>query len=1416
MEDVTAPLLSYTTWRAEAARISELSQRIAKDDRLAPLLRAVISQGSALGSPASAGTAPSPAPTSSSFFSQLFSSSSSAAAAVAQPTLPRCALLAQLLSLAELPAVNGAPTPSAGEVTSAGRASGRVASTAASAVSASLSPPILAHRRFVEIIAAIASSGDSGSHNNNKNSTNAGAYADRESSAGEGHSLVSLSHAVLPMRVASKSSASTSPTAGSPALKSSSSGGCGGNPHASLAATRQAQQPTPFYDVDRVDADDDDDDGGFDRMFAQLKQQAAERRQAPPRSKSATAPAVSPASAVNISPGAAEEVSVVDAGLTAARAALDAVELLLLRVRQQNQLGTSAVGRLTEAQTLVLRATVCREAQLYTAGITTVVQTLLEQHHQAQMEEANRSASGGGDAPRNVFMGEVGQRQTPGGKKGDSGGGGALPWAASVSASAAQLNCLVRCELLHGMSSQLLDASSASPYPAPLRTHAFNERSLTSPPFISSSGSIPVGPHLKNETTAATTGRSAVIGGTAFATVSPTSASSASFYRVPYTPSATPHSQQPSLSPSATSAAPPTSDYLLSAEVVTALRRWTQLVETQQRALRCEEVQDYVRAGYLFLGAAVERVQFSSSNNTGSSSSLPADAKPFFPPRSINDAPSAELASHGVTHLLRACGLLLEDPFLEQEIPYPEALLREVEVLLAKTSASAAAGDAAGAEGSKTMVMVMPPPLRATPHASRVWMLLAQLALFLEHHCLLLPWDIAATPRDPVSTSRPPAVAHTAAAGTTAASTIQLLWEVASAVLLFHPADALRAMHAAVAHTCGVPASAPANATNPVGASSPPGSTTTAPAVHTSLQELFRAYTQDPAPTLATTGLPTAALPKPSQAVVVQPGALPLCLLSLRRASAAAVQARHYAEALRDAEVALYLLRPQPLLTADQAGEAAEDDTRVGSVVDYNRVAFWPAAAALSSRATTSSHDAPSPFFTRTSSCLRAVADNFDARLHFHLLRVLVLLLASPLTAGDAAAVLIRHGDVAWSSLSPLPTRSGAMPQSPAVSTPVRDVAATLRQTLCMLRSMAEQLRCVEQEGWLLSDCTSSPVPAATAAPAAATAAVGAEKQLKPPVESGAAAYLIPYVPCAAHRLSTVLRRAAGAERQASPDLGEGGVTSVKPNAAVGKAGEAAAVTPSDSAPMTSSEAAPLPRARKCGITSSARYQLLKHKFEQQPQQQQQQQRRQTTEKGNEAALSEVSDGKPLTDNAAPPSNSVSTNAGKQQPQQQRANPVGDAGKKGQQDPHAAAEDEAAEGAGSDSMGVVTSAAIEELHRLLCELLTHMYFLTLPLRATSTCTTVTSETALPVTRSSVVSATTSPTADYDHTFPSEGDYDRAYAQSRAALNTFAAGLDRCLRCLGARDRVFIVLLRRLQMELLFPAVCGPLHPSLAR
>lgn len=1412
MEDVTAPLLSYTTWRAEAARISELSQRIAKDDRLAPLLRAVISQRSALGSPASAGAAPSPAPTSSSFFSQFFSSSSSAAAAVAQPALPWCALLAQLLSLAELPAVNGAPTPSAGEVTSADRASGRVASAAASAVSASLSPPILVHRRFVEIIAAIASSGDSGSHNNNKNSTNAGAYADRESSAGEGHSLVSLSHAVLPMRVASKSSASTTPTAGSPALKSSSSGG-GGNPHASLAATRQAQQPTPFYDVDRVDADDDDD-GGFDRMFAQLKQQAAERRQVRPRSRSATAPAASPASAVNFSPGAAEEVSVVDAGLTAARAALDAVELLLLRVRQQNQLGTSAVGRLTEAQTLVLRATVCREAQLYTAGITTVVQTLLEQHHQAQMEEANRTASGGGDALRNAFMGEVGQRQTPGGKKGDSGGGGgggALPWAASVSASAAQLNCLLRYELLHGMSSQLLDASSASPYPAPLRTHAFNERSLTSPPFMSSSGSVPVGPHLKNETTAATTGRSAVIGGTAFATVSPTSASSASFYRVPYTPSAAPHSQQPSLSPSATSAAPPTSDYLLSAEVVTALRRWTQLVETQQRALRCEEVQDYVRAGYLFLGAAVERVQFSSSNNTGSSSSLPADSKPFFPPRSINDAPSAELASHGVTHLLRACGLLLEDPFLEQEIPYPEALLREVEVLLAKTSASAAAGDAAGAEGSTTVVMVMPPPLRATPHASRVWMLLAQLALFLEHHCLSLPWDIAATPRDSVSASRPPAVAHTAAAGTTAASTIQLLWEVASAVLLFHPADALRAMHAAVAHTCGVPASAPANATNPVGASSPPGSTTTAPAVHTSLQELFRAYTQDPAPTLATTGLPTAALPKPSQGVVVQTGALPLCLLSLRRASAAAVQARHYAEALRDAEVALYLLRPQPLLTADQAGEAAEDDTRVGSVVDYNRVACWPATAALSSRATTSSHDAPPPFFTRTSSCLRAVADNFDARLHFHLLRVFVLLLASPLTAGDAAAVLIRHGDVAWSSLSPLPTRSGAVPQSPAVSTPVRDVAATLRQTLYMLRSMAEQLRCVEQEGWLLSDCTYSPVPPATATPAA----VGAEKQLKPPAESGAAAYLVPYVPCAAYRLSTVLRRAAGAERQASPDLGEGGITSVKPNAAVGKAGEAAAVTPSDSAPMTSSEAAPLPRARKCGITSSARYQLLKHKFEQQ--QQQQQQRRHTTEKGNEAALSEMSDGEPLTDNAAPPSSSVSTNTGKQQqPQQQRANPVGDAGEKGQQDPHAAAEDEAAEGAGSDAMDVVTSAAMEELHRLLCELLTHVYFLTLPLRAASTCTTVTSETALPVTRSTVVSATTSPTADYDHTFPSEGDYDKAYAQSRAALNTFAAGLDRCLRRLGARDRVFIVLLRRLQVELLFPAVCGPLHPSLAR
>lgn len=116
-----------------------------------------------------------------------------------------------------------------------------------------------------------------------------------------------------------------------------------------------------------------------------------------------------------------------------------------------------------------------------------------------------------------------------------------------------------------------------------------------------------------------------------------------------------------------------------------------------------------------------------------------------------------------------------------------------------------------------------------------------------------------------------------------------------------------------------------------------------------------------------------------------------------------------------------------------------------------------------------------------------------------------------------------------------------------------------------------------------------------------------------------------------------------------------------------------------------------------------------------------------------------------------------------------------------------------------EPLRVVASAALHELQQILRELLTAVCFLTLPLRAPSTCT-VTAETALPLPRSCA--------AQSDNTYE-EGGYDKEYMQARRALNDLTGRLESCLRQLGAQDRTISTLMRRLQVELLFPALCGP-------
>ncbi|KPI87520.1 hypothetical protein ABL78_3398 [Leptomonas seymouri] len=1344
MKGVASPLLSYAEWRAEAAYISELAQHIPKDKSLESLLSVVASRASVSGTAAAQPLA------SHSFFAQLFSSS---ADATTQPVLPWCASLAQLLALAELPAPGSIQAPSA---------VGSMASAANSGASSAVFP---AHRSFAQVVAAVA----------NSSSGSLSGHADRGDASVEGHSLVSSSHAILPMRVSLSASSSSCPAA----VASSASKGASALHNASFDAPQSHRSNLETSGVaapaatraPRYDDRDAEGDEGFDRIFARLKQQAAERSFPSSQSRSAgpTAHLPPPPQGLGFkSEAASSRPPPSYTGLIAARVALDAATHLLLRVRQQNDFSTVPSGRVAEAQTLILRATACREAQLYTERILEAVHALLQQHYQAQVNEKI-----GGEVPR-----------------GQAFGGGSThvsdphPWADGVmAASPEQLHCTLRCDPSYAPSSTL---PPFSPFSKALQLHRSapdrpsNDSIHLSADASPLQASVSFASYPPTQPASAQGNRGATTAAWA-PEQPPASASSMSFYLATHSLPGAAHTP---------SGAPPSGPhchpgqqqqqhlYLLPGGVVAALHQWGELVAAQQRALRCEEVHDYIAAAQLFLNAAAERAQLGCCQVEEDVEVKDGATENRNLSGALARTPVADLASHGVTHLLRVCGLLLADPFLEREVVYPASLLKEVEEMLTAAEAKGNVADSAA---------VRPPPLLATPHASRVWMLLAQLASFLEHHRLPLPWDTAEP--SSVTASMPP-LAH----ATASASTLQMLWEVSAAVLLFRPVDALRVMQHAVSHTHHYSKEV---------ASCEAGKSP----VCVSLHELFLGYTCKPA---------TAAAPSPQQ-LLAQPGTLPLCLFSLRRASAAAVRARHYAEALRNVEIAVYLLHsPACSPEAGVVDGDADEAVRHRGIVDYGKVGYWRVAAAAAAPLHESTYKPVDPWrgskttVMRTSTCLPALI-NFSARLHFFLMRILLVLLASPLTAGEAAAEVLREGALTGSShtssphgalaesqdaaettthrhpstgISPLTARlfkhldaasrarqlerslSAASDVSPGaergergatcsaapcpdkavgVCAAVADLAATLRSALHALQDMTDQLRLVEQEGLMLHD--------------------------------GPVAHINPYLPTAAYRLSTVLSRAAAAQHDSSAQAAD--LASSHSGASLGQEddGAGAMLSGSDRAPPIAT-----PRVRRvCVVTSSARYQQLKQKY--------QAEKRSSSPRLNDASLREQS----------PPSSPLEPKAAAGMEGARLADAA--VLETRSSEPHDSSREEGeAEDDVSSSPTEPSSEYMFELQQLVHELLAIVYVLTLPLSSTSACAGAPG--GVPPVRQD--------NAQRDVPATDESGYDMEYGQARMMLNTLAGRLQRCLRQLGARDRVLFTLLRRLHVELLFPVVCGPM------
>ncbi|CAG9570439.1 hypothetical protein LMJF_12_0330 [Leishmania major strain Friedlin] len=854
-----------------------------------------------------------------------------------------------------------------------------------------------------------------------------------------------------------------------------------------------------------------------------------------------------------------------------------------------------------------------------------------------------------------------------------------------------------------------------------------------------------------------------------------------------------------------------------------ALARWRQVVEAQQRSLRMEEVHDYLAASQLFLAAAVEEQQLGGGGG-GEGARVP-------------DAPCCEsplmLATHGVTHVLRACGLLLSDTLLDKEVPYPASVVKEMATAVVSVVTADAVADELGNTRRSDRAVYSPlpnqlalPPLlaRAGPHATRVWMLLVQLASFLERNAVQLPWDTKDMPTG--------AAASTSLADDRVRGTTQLLWELSAAVLLHRPFDALQALQDVFEHA---------------------SSSTTAAAKVPSLRDLFsdymlprRAHPSSPL-TSAARASPSSSACSSSPATVsaanawitqvqAQPGTLPLCLLSLRRAIAAAVRARHYAEALLDVEVGLHLLREQaerldPVRSDGHKAEPAEESSeqiRAADVAaanaggtDYRQLVHWPKAATA---AQTRRLGSASVSTTKTvASAVMYLSDGVVLTM----LRVLLLFITSPMASGEAVARLQQrqcgkgslwkrepkkgHASVSasgTSSPSTQPERSNDDPLDCAGDV-VRCVAISLISALDTLDTLTTQLQLLERHV-MVPQCSAAQSPAASSKTSNVGSRVASATPARQPhpeahhrfnPSASEEVHLLPSLPSPEHRLehvaATALKAAktgvtlCDAHTPATNGTERGAPKERAPTTALGEGALAEHLSSYATEAGTSHQRS---SRTVCTLTSSARYQQLKHAYRS----------RLPFHIGNtECSATPTGPGADASSTVARDADELRDDAAH----------VADV------HPEVTAEEHRGHEAEEGSRFGTQSVALVELAEVVRELWMMVGALTLPLRAASTCTT-------PPTAAPVAAAPTPPAAGESWFGESATTATAAsapvreswwacesgisYGEARLALPTVEPRMERCLQVLGGRDRTVLVLLRRLQSELLFPAVCRPL------
>ncbi|CAJ1006469.1 hypothetical protein Q4I28_001784 [Leishmania naiffi] len=1279
----SAGLVTYAAWRSESERIVRLARSIAHDERLSealaaftgePLVASDIGADSRFSGPPTPFSAPSAqaamtaaAP---SFLQRMLYNptwrTESPAASPVTP-LPRAqgarvgreneaTSFLQLLALAEMPSCSNAV--------------GWPSSSTAK------------RHFFAEALEAVSISIANNSQSRGAERSNG------DNTTAQAPSLISYSHAILPRRE----------TASAPTLAAAV-------PHRSFPASAGTW---------RSGVGDGDGEGDFDLHFARLKHQAMERSRTEDTASLASRSSPSPTTAPSLS------VPSVTAGLEAARAALDAADALLLRLRHQYRLSTSPTGRLAEAQTLLLRATLCREAQLYTSTIL----------HAVSRRFNNK---GGQGAPHHV----------PG-------------------------------PSLHDPSASLLFASPSARFGATTQSWAALTAAESSEPLTSAiqkeiahvvqprqhSGRAGAVTHDKGTGNGATERR---------VSSSPLLVSSVPGTTVEMTLSAISHSPQ----------------------FTEALARWRQVVEAQQRSLRMEEVHDYLAAAQLFLGAAVEGQQLGAGKCGGDTQ---------------EDAFCCEsplmLAAHGVTHVLCACGLLLSDTLLEKEVPYPATVVGEMAAAAAVTTDIAADKFCNNSTSDGTVCsflsnqVVLPPLLaRARPHATRAWMLLVQLATFLERNALPLPWD-----KNTIATGSATSALlaqDSSSTSSSSGSTTQPLWELSAAVLLHRPLDALQALHQVFERTSS---STPTSAKVPL------------------LRDLFSGYmsplharpSSPPASGARVSSSSSSCSPCPAVAaapttwiaqVQAQPGTLPLCLLSLRCAIAAAVRAHHYAEALLNTEVGLHLLREHverldPVRSDGHEAEPKEKCTERSSTAnaavanaggtDYRRLVRWPEAATA-----TQAQPSRSASVSTTKTVASAVTYLSDGVV-LTMLRVLLLFLTSPVASGEAVARLQQGqcGKVPWWKRATKGDHTGL--SSPGASSPlsqqersgddplecagdiVRCVGISLISALDTLDTLTTQLQLLER--YVIAPKYST----ARLCAASVTPAGLSDTELHDHFDypAGEEVRLLPSFPDPEHRLEYVMATALKAAKTGVTlrDTHQPLTSGTERGAPIATAsttaldGEAPTAHPPSQAAAASTS---LQRSSRsvCQLTSSAQYQRLKLAY------------RSRTPAGPGADASSTV--------------------------------VRDAGVHSE----ASAEEPHGDGVEKCCSFGTQSAALAALAQVVQELWTMVGALTLPLRAASTCTTPPTEASLAAVSTALAAgepwfeetiATDMATSALVRDSRQGCENSISYGEARLALSTVEPRMERCLQVLGGRDRTVLVLLRRLQTELLFPAVCRSL------